>query len=353
MDKNSYQVQQKLKYTAKLRELEAILPSFCFDFFRGIDQTTGVKTRIAYAYDLIVFFDFLFKELYKDENKDNLLVDFLDKITPEDIERYLEYLSYFTKINVNTQKIVEHANDEKAKARKLASLRTFYKYFYKKRKIKNNPAILVDLPKIHQKDIVRLEVDEAVKLLDEIESGNALTKFQQKYHSKTKLRDLALISLLLGTGIRVSECVGLDTNDIDMSTNGIKITRKGGNEVIVYFSDEVKYALLDYIQERKLLIPESGHENALFLSLQNKRLNVRSVQNLVKKYSILVTNLKKISPHKLRSTYGTNLYRETGDIYLVADVLGHKDVNTTKKHYAQIDDEQRRRAAKIVKLREV
>ena len=353
MDKNSYQVQQKLKYTAKLRELEAILPSFCFDFFRGIDQTTGVKTRIAYAYDLIVFFDFLFKEIYNNETKDNLPVDFLDKITPEDIEKYLEYLSYFTKIDSKTQKLVEHANDEKAKARKLASLRTFYKYFYKKRRIKNNPAILVDLPKIHQKDIVRLEVDEAVKLLDGIELGTDLTKFQQKYHSKTKVRDLALISLLLGTGIRVSECVGLDTNDIDMSTNGIKITRKGGNDVIVYFSDEVKTSLLLYITERKSLIPESGHENALFLSLQNKRLNVRSVQNLVKKYSSLVTNLKKISPHKLRSTYGTNLYRETGDIYLVADVLGHKDVNTTKKHYAQIDDEQRRRAAKIVKLREI
>ncbi|HAN09838.1 MAG TPA: integrase [Clostridiales bacterium] len=353
MDKNSYQIQQKLKFTAKLRELTNILPSFCFDFFRGIEQTTGVKTRIAYAYDLIVFFDFLFKELYINEDKTKITVDFLDKITPEDIERYLEYLSYFTKKDERTEKVIEHANDEKAKARKLASLRTFYKYFYKKRKIKNNPSLLVDLPKIHQKNIIRLEVDEMVKLLDEVESGNDLTKFQQKYHSKTKIRDLALISLLLGTGIRVSECVGLDINDIDMNTNGIKITRKGGNEVIVYFSDEVKRALIDYLQERNSMVPESGHEKAFLLSLQNKRLNVRSVQNIVKKYSALVTNLKKISPHKLRSTYGTNLYRETGDIYLVADVLGHKDVNTTKKHYAQIDDERRRKAAKIVKLREI
>ncbi|HCC06680.1 MAG TPA: integrase [Clostridiales bacterium] len=353
MDKNSYQIQQKLKFTAKLRELTIMLPSFCFDFFRGIEQTTGVRTRIAYAYDLIVFFDFLFKELYINEDKTKITVDFLDKITPEDIERYLEYLSYFTKKDEKTQKVNEHANDEKAKARKLACLRTLYKYFYKKRKIINNPALLVDLPKVHQKNIIRLEVDEMVKLLDEVESGNDLTKFQQKYHSKTKVRDLALISLLLGTGIRVSECVGLDTHDIDMNTNGIKITRKGGNEVIVYFSDEVKRALVDYLQERNSIIPESGHEKAFLLSLQNKRLNVRSVQNIVKKYSALVTNLKNISPHKLRSTYGTNLYRETGDIYLVADVLGHKDVNTTKKHYAQIDDEQRRKAAKIVKLRDI
>ena len=82
------------------------------------------------------------------------------------------------------------------------------------------------------------------------------------------------------------------------------------------------------------MIPMSGHEDALFLSLQNRRMAVRSVENLVKKYSRLVTTVKNITPHKLRSTYGTTLYQETGDIYLVADVLGHKDVNTTKKHYA-------------------
>ena len=86
--------------------------------------------------------------------------------------------------------------------------------------------------------------------------------------------------------------------------------------------------------------------------MQNKRITVRSVENLVKKYSSLVTSLKKITPHKLRSTYGTNLYQETGDIYLVADVLGHKDVNTTRKHYAAMQDYNKRKAAKTVKLRE-
>ncbi len=353
MDKDSYQVQQKLKYTAKLRELTTLLPSFCFDFFRGIEQTTGVKTRIAYAYDLIVFFDYVLNELHIKSDKDSLKLDFLDTVLSEDIERYLEYLSYFKKQDSKTGAVVEHANDEKAKARKLASLRTFYKYFYKKKRIETNPPALVDLPKIHQKSITRLEVDEMVKLLDEVESGASLNKRQQEFHEKTRVRDLALISLLLGTGIRVSECVGLDINDVDFSTNGIKITRKGGNEVIVYFGEEVKTSLLTYLKERKLVIAEVGHEHALFLSLQNKRITTRSVQNLVKKYARLVTNLKNISPHKLRSTYGTNLYRETGDIYLVADVLGHKDVNTTKKHYAQIDDERRRKAAKIIKLREL
>ena len=160
------------------------------------------------------------------------------------------------------------------------------------------------------------------------------------------------MTLFLGTGIRVSECVGLNIEDVDLKNNGIKILRKGGNEVVVYFSDEVLEALLPYLEERKNIEAAPGHSNALFLSMQKKRMSVRSVEKLVKKYARTVTTMKNITPHKLRSTYGTNLYNETGDIYLVADVLGHKDVNTTKKHYASLEDNRRRMAAKAVILRE-
>ena len=203
------------------------------------------------------------------------------------------------------------------------------------------------------KAIVRLDVDEVAQLLDEVESGEKLSSRQQKYHDRTKTRDLALLTLLLGTGIRVSECVGLDITDIDFKNNGIKVHRKGGAEVMVYFGDEVMDALAEYMEERMLVTPVEGHGNALFLSLQNKRITVRAVENLVKKYSQLVTNVKKITPHKLRSTYGTTLYQETGDIYLVADVLGHKDVNTTRKHYAALEEDRRKRAGRVVKLRDV
>ena len=119
----------------------------------------------------------------------------------------------------------------------------------------------------------------------------------------------------------------------------------------MYFGEEVREALLDYMDEREHMIPATGHEEALFLSMQNRRMAVRSVENLVKKYASRVTTLKKITPHKLRSTYGTTLYQETGDIYLVASVLGHKDVNTTRKHYANMDEERRRQAANVVKLK--
>ena len=120
----------------------------------------------------------------------------------------------------------------------------------------------------------------------------------------------------------------------------------------MYFSDEVKYALEEYIAEKSNDEKVPLQENAFFLSMQYKRINVRSVEILVKKYSSIVTPLKKITPHKLRSTYGTRLYNETGDIYIVADVLGHKDVNTTKKHYAAISEDHRKKVADAVKLRQ-
>ena len=332
----------------KLRELQKQLPKFCAEFFRGVEPTTSSRTRIAYCYDLIVFFNYI-----KSSNPEmanvpvvDYPIELLDKITATDIEEYLEYLRYYV-----TEDGKEHTNGERGIMRKLACLRTLYRYFYNKESIKTNPASIVDMPKIHEKEIVRLDADEVSVLLDQVELGDKLTKSQQKFHDKTKTRDMAILTLLLGTGMRVSECVGIDINDIDFKNSGIKIRRKGGNETVIYFGEEVENALLDYLEERKLIVPQDGHENALFLSLQKRRIGVRAVENLVKKYSSLVTNLKKITPHKLRSTYGTALYKETGDIYLVADILGHKDVNTTKKHYAAIEDERRRKARNAVKLR--
>lgn len=344
----NYHEKLNIKNTKRLRNLISELPRFSSDFFRGIEPNTSSKTRIAYAYDLKVFFEFLCSTnpALKNVLIKNLKVTILDNIKPIDIEEFLEYLSYYESDGK------EYINSATGKKRKLTTLRSFYNYFFKKEIINTNPASLVNIPKIHQKEIIRLDIDEVAKLLDEVESGKSLTPSQQKYHKKTRKRDLAIITLLLGTGIRVSECIGLDINDVDFNNDAIKIVRKGGNEAVIYFGDEVRSALESYMIERENIITIDGHEDALFLSMQRRRISVRSVENLVKKYSGLVTSLKKITPHKLRSTYGTSLYQATGDIYLVADVLGHNDVNTTKKHYAAIEEDRRRRAANMVKLRE-
>ena len=348
MADEAYHVTVNKRNELKLRELLKELPEFCKEFFLGIEQTTQSRTRIAYAYDLGTFFHFLHEEnsyCSKMEIR-SFPLSLLDQITVSDLEEYMSYLRYYEKDGK------EYTNDERGIMRKISTLKSFYNYFFRKEKIEKNPAALVSLPKLHEKNIVRFDIDEVAMFLDAIDDGDKLTKKQQSFHDKTRVRDLAMMTLLLGTGIRVSECVGLNIEDIDFHNNGIKIYRKGGSESVVYFGDEVRDALLDYMEERKLMEPLTGHSSALFLSLQMRRISVRSVENLVKKYSQLVTSLKNITPHKLRSTYGTNLYRETGDIYLVADVLGHRDVNTTKKHYAAMADENRRRAARVVKLRE-
>jgi len=347
----TYREQTDIQNTLKLREILKTLPSFVKDYFRAIGTTTTTKTRISYAYDIRIFFQFLLEvnPAFKDKQITDFTIEVLDQVKALDIEEYQEYLKVYQSQETNQQK----TNKERGLKRKMSSLRSFYTYYFKREMIRTNPTLLVDMPKIHEKSIIRLDTDEIAILLDYIEHcGNSLSGQKKVYYEKTKKRDLALITLLLGTGIRVSECVGLDIEDVDFKNNGIKVTRKGGNEMVVYFGPEVERALMNYIEIRKGITPVAGHEHALFYSTQKKRMGVKAVENLVKKYTKEVTSTKHITPHKLRSTYGTALYKETGDIYLVADVLGHKDVNTTKRHYAALDDERRRKAAAAVKLRE-
>ena len=288
--------------------------------------------------------------VYKNYSIDQFTVQDLERLEAVDIEEYQEYL----KVYENDEK-KQITNTEKGLARKMSALRSFYGYYFKHQIISKNPTLLVDMPKQHDKAIIRLDTDEVAMLLDYVDhGGDNLTGQRKAYYEKTKNRDLAILTLLLGTGIRVSECVGLDIQDVDFKNNGVKVTRKGGNEMVVYFGEEVENALKTYLYTtRKSVTPLPGHENALFLSTQRRRMGVQAVENMVKKYAREVTPNKKITPHKLRSTYGTALYKETGDIYLVADVLGHKDVNTTRKHYAAIDENRRRQAAGAVRLRDV
>lgn len=349
MQENNYHEMIKIQNISKLREMQKDLPSFCTVFFRGISDRVSTRTMIAYAYDLQIFFHFMIHNIIKDESMQirQISLEHLKEISKFDLEDFMDYLSYYTGEDGTI-----HTNDERGKSRKLSAIKSLYNYFYEAELLTSNPASIVHIPKYHQKEIIRLEPDEVVKLLDMVENGSSQeTKKQSDFHKITKDRDLCLLTLLLGTGIRVSECVGLNISDINFDNDAIRVVRKGGNEATVYFGDEVEDALRLYLEKRKNIIPLSGHEDALFLSIQNRRISVRAVENLVKKYASQVTTLKKITPHKLRSTYGTELYRESNDIYLVASVLGHKDVNTTRKHYASMDDDRRRRAANIVKLR--
>ena len=278
-----YSEQVDMENIQKLRSMLSELPPFFKDFFRGIEPRTQSRTQIAYAYDIKIFLQFLLEENPSIKKSYTDLTDIpisvLESLTVTDIEEYMEYLKYR---DTDGKKI---SNKENAIKRKISTLKSVFKYFYRTEKISENIMERVQLPKLHSKEIIRLDIDEVAMMIDEAERGEGLSDRQRAYHGKTKVRDVALLSLLLGTGIRVSECVGLDISDVDFKNNGILINRKGGKDVTIYFSDEVKEALQNYYDERVLILEESGHEGAFFLSMQNKRLSVRSVENLVKKYA--------------------------------------------------------------------
>ena len=345
MKKDNYYIKRNIQDIDKIAQLLEELPSFCEDYFLGIEQRTSCQTRLKYAYDLRIFFDFLCKRRYKNFLPTELDLRQLESVTHNDIEFFLSYLSHYR------FRDEYHSCDERAKARKLSAVRALFKYFFNKGMIDVDNSAKVSTPKLHNKEIIRLDAEEVSELISVAETGAGLSPRAFAYHSKTRIRDTAILTLFLGTGIRISELVGLDNESFDFEENSFLVTRKGGNQAILYFSDEVKYALQEYIAEKNNNDKIVKEENAFFLSMRNRRIDVRTVEILVKKYSKMVSPLKKITPHKLRSTYGTRLYNETGDIYIVADVLGHRDVNTTKKHYAAITQDNRRSVANAVKLR--
>lgn len=343
----SYHEQVKINNIQKVRELTKDFPAFTGDFFRALENTKQSNTIRSYAYDLSTFFYFLQESnpYFRDNDIRSMPVSILDQIQPVDIEEYLSFLSYYEKDGKT------YTNKEEGKARKLATLNTFFGYYHKKQIITTNAPAAVDIPRVKEKNIIRLDPNEVAQLIDSIESGENLTDRQKTWHVRLKIRDLAIIVTLLGTGVRVTELVGLDLQDIDFDNGAMRVIRKGGNEDMVYFGEETEKFLQEYMDERLNMTPEKGHENALFISRSNTRITVRSVERLVKKYANPIT-AKHITPHKMRSTYGTSLYHETGDIYLVADVLGHSSVNTTKKRYAAMKEDRKRGAANVVKLRE-
>ncbi len=341
---NDYYLERKEKTDERAEGLITELPYFCGEFFYGTANNTSALTRLNYAYDLRIFFDYISK--VKQIKVENMQITILDELAAYDLERFLNYLSHYT---INGK--VESCN-ERGKARKLSAIRAMYRYFFNKDRIKYNVASKVATPKIHEKEIIRLEGDEVKRLLEYAESDNAFEGRKNAYHAKVKVRDYAILSLFLGTGIRISELVGLNVDDFDFEQNSFVVTRKGGSRTILYFNDEVKEAIFDWLDYRYDMKGIDPSDNALFISLKNKRIAPRTIEVLVKNYAQKVTPLKKITPHKLRSTFGTNLYRQTGDIYAVSDFLGHKDVNTTRKHYAAISQDSRKKSASIINLKD-
>lgn len=335
---NKYLTLQKSNIITRLHSIEHTQPAFAHDFYTYYLSVKNAQPRtvLGYAYDLDIFFYFLVQNNPSVKTITDITPDTLNSLEPQDIQEYVACLDSYEKDGKTYQ------NSATGKSRKLACLRSLYKYLQDMKMCKNNPMTLIPSPKIKKKSITELENDELIDLEENIESGGTLTDRQQKFADKTKERDIAITTLLLHTGLRISELVGLDLSDINWKDKSLRIIRKGGNESFVYMDDETAFALSSYIKDER----EETDEQAVFISRKGSRISVSAVQRMIKKYAAAIPN-KHITPHKLRSTFATHLYRQTDDIYLVKDALGHKSINTTTR-YADIGDDRRKEVPKII-----
>lgn len=330
----------ELYYSDKAAMLLQDMPSYVKMYIRAIHNRTSPRTRYEYLKDIQCFLDYA-KDIFDTES---IEVDDLKKFSKINFEEYFEYLEHYEKNGK------ECTNGRTSIKRKLSSLRKFFAYLFENEMIPSDEIRKVEMPKLHKKEIIRLDTDEAVNFLNAVEKGGTLTEKEQTYHNIQSVRDSALVYLMLTSGIRVSECSELDITDIDIDKCCIHIIRKGGDEATVYFSDEAAAYIKDYLAWRADTL-KNCNEKALFISSRKQRLSVRSIEVLIKKYAARAVPLKHITPHKLRSTFATNLYNETGDIYLVAETLGHKDVTTTKDHYANLSDKRKEENRNRVQFR--
>ena len=322
----TYRDEKNVRVLEKINDLTVDLPMFVRRFANEylVTKNKAPRTVLGYVGDIKVFLEYLEKTLGIPVMQ--ISISTLGSLTADDIQDYLMYLMRYNRKDPNNNKTIKETNDAH-------------------NHLEKNVAELVDMPKIEEKAITYLEKEEVRNVLQGAETGDSLTETQFKFAKNSQMRDVAILTLLLHTGIRVSEMVGIDLQDIDWDERRIKIFRKGRKEQYVYFNAPVEEALQDYIEyERKV---PSEDLNALFISRKGQRISVRAVERLVKKYTASTVPMKRITPHKLRSTFATNLYEETGDIYVTSDALGHSSLETVKK-YTNLHDERRRKAAEAI-----
>lgn len=316
------------------------MPTYVARFVDHYQYLNASENTISgYIQDIELFFYFLTMNNDCIDGYNDITLEFLDNLSFTDIQQYIAFIMDYERDGKT------YHNGTTSRSRKLSALRSFYHYFQTVEKtLKNNPAAALPVPKNNEKkDVIALDADEIKTLLHIVRNIPEFSEHQSAYLKRDHYRDVALISLLLGTGLRISECIGIDIEDIYEKRQEIKIHRKGNKTTTVYYNDIVGEALNDYIDlERK---PKEPDEKALFLSSRGTRLAVRSAQNIVKKYTERIGVPENITAHKLRSSYATALYRDTRDPVLIQHALSHSNISTVQK-YVKKDEEARKKAAK-------
>lgn len=340
--KSDYYDEKNRKEIAKLHDLQSELPQFMQPYLKDTELSHQVRTSIAYTRELITFLTYIqdMNPAYKDTAVKDIPFSVLEQLTAYDINDYLTYLAGHDGVH-------SHSNGDAALQRAMSALRGYFSYEVIHENLTKNPMVGAAKPRrVKEKPIERLSTDQAAELLAGVEASNSGTDRSRAFTVKTQLRDTAIVTLLLNTGIRISECVGLDVSDIH-EDRSFTVVRKGGKIERLFLNDAAYDAVTDYIRNERKHYLDDPDEPALFLSNRKQRMSVRSIQAMLEKYGKSTIQKMDLHPHTLRRTYGTLLYEATSDISLVSETLGHKSLDTTRRHYADVSEQHRRIAGTL------
>lgn len=338
-----YKEKQQYIDTMKTKELLATLPPFCTDYYNGRKIRLTPKTQLDYVRKMSFFLDYLHNNNSYFGKKEiiEFTLDDLALLKPSDIREFVSWL-----LDKPARSNAYALNKKSTAENYIACLSSYWNFFCKEGMLTSNPFLAIDREKRKKKNIIYLQESQKKSFRAAFTYGEGLSDRQLIFHDKNLLRELCICQILLDTGIRVSELVGLDLDDIDFDNCKLSVQRKGDKPDTVYFSDETKEVIKEYIETRKLYQP-TDDEKALFLvsigKYKGERLGVRSVERLVKRYALAahLPQAKEITPHKLRSTYAMDMLRKTHNLPLVSEQLGHESINTTQL-YARTEDREKR-----------
>lgn len=330
-----------------LKERLAQLPDFVFSYIQSYYDGESVNTQLAYSIDIKIFLDFLRTYRFnKIEKLEDFTPQILDKVTADDLLNFKAYLREYEIRTVDDEgkektRIVTNSNY--GINRKLSAIRGLYSYLYKTDKISQNITDKITFTNIKHRMKKPLTTQETVRILDVIFNG-------EKYYSgrdlteymKRKQRDIAIFTTYLGTGVRVSELVNLNIDDLSFETSSFIVTRKGGEQQEIFMPPQVEQELLSYVEQRLKIDAED--KGALFISRNGRRMSIGAVEKNLKRYcmSVGITNSDKTRPHALRRTFACRMLEDGVDIKMVAELMGHKNIEVTHKFYAQYSNRARK-----------
>ena len=327
--------------------IEKELPRYLRGFFAYLKGNVLPMSRLAYLHDIRFFLQYLITEtdLTRAESTRDIKISELQEVEASDVNMFIDYCR---KYKVETENAVYlYENTNKTLARKESSVSVFFKYLYRDGLLDKNITDGFDpirVPKPGEKEIKALQDDEVMIMLDAVSSGTGLTPHERAYWEKTKLRDKAILVMFLTYGLRLSELQQLNLSSFNFGRGEFKIYRKRGKESVMPLNRSATSVLKDYTENERPSDDKIQGEDkdALFLSLQGKRMTERQIRELVKKYtSIALKTSRKAgySPHKLRATAATSLIGRGNSIYDVAALLDHEQVTTTQlyaRHKANV-----------------